>query len=261
MKTSPSRRHWLVGLAFLAACAGAPPGGEAPRSRPVEHVVVAARFEPLIDWEIKADRHYSGGNYMGESMAAGVRLSIFPCFGFPPCIAAVMSATALIGGVATAISTSRARAAGKDDAKGDGAAEIDLSSLASALDVKSRLQRVVADAGWHAPDAEGDTSGALRLEARVERIKALSGVPIRNVWVHEMDVSWRLVNPADSSTVASGGFRHEKVLSFSLRYDGASGRWVGVDDGRFAPAWAQACEEMAARIAQEAAPALAAYGR
>jgi len=260
MKTSPSRRHWLVGLAFLAACAGAPPGGEAPPGRPVE-LVVAAHFEPLIDWEIKADRHYSGGNAMGQSTLAGIRLSIFPCLGFPPCIAAVMSATALIGGVATAISTSRARAAGKDDAQGSGVPEIDLSSLASALDLQSRLQRAVADAGWHVRDAEGETSGALRLEARVERIKVLSGVPIRNVWVHEMGVSWRLVDPADSGTVASGGFRHEKVLSFSLRYDEASGRWVGEDDGLFATAWAQACEEMAARIAQEAAPAIAAYRR
>jgi hypothetical protein len=259
MKTCPSRRHWPVALAFLAACAGAPPGGEAPSRRPVEHVVVAAHFEPLIDWEIKADRHYSGGNAMAESMAAGVRLSIFPCFGFPPCIAAVMSATALIGGAATAISTSRARAAGKDDARGGGVAEIDLSSLASALSLQSRLRRAVADAGWHVRDAEGEASGALRLEARVERIKALSGVPIRNVWVHEMDVSWRLVDPVDSRTVASGGFKHEKVLSFSLRHDEASGRWVGEDDGLFAPAWAQACEEMAARIAQEAVPAIAAY--
>jgi hypothetical protein len=175
-----------------------------------------------------------------------------------------MSGTALIGGVATAISASRARAAGEDDAQGGGVPEIDLSSLASALDFQSRLQRAVADAGWRVRDAEGGTSGALRLEARVERIKALSGVTIRNVWVHEMDVSWRLVDLTDGSvsgTVASGGFKHEKVLSFPLRYDEASGRWIGEDDGLFSPAWAQACEEMAARIAQEAAPAIAAYRR
>jgi hypothetical protein len=261
MEAKPSRWPWLVGPAFVAACAGAPPGGEAPRGRPVEYVVVAAHFEPRIEWEIKADRHYSGGNAMGESALAGARLSIFPCLGFPPCIAAVMSATALAGGVATAISTSRASTAGKDTAQDSRVPEIDLGSLGSVLDLQLRLQRALADAGWRVRDAESDTSGMLRLEARVERIKALSGVPIRNLWVHEMDVSWRLVNPADSGTVASGGFRHEKVLGFSLRYDAASGRWVGEDDGRFAPAWAQACEEVAARIAQEAVPALVAYGR
>ena len=261
MASNRSRWLWLVGLAFLAACASAPPGVEDPRRRPVEHLVVAAHFEPRIEWEIKADRNYSGGNAMGQGVLSGAYASVFLCFGFPPCVAVVMSAMALTGGVVTAVSARRARNAGKGDAQGSGVPEIDLSGLASALDLQSRLQHAIASAGWRVLPEASDSAGVLRLEARVERIKALSSVPIRNLWVHEMGVSWRLVNPADSSTVASGAFRYEKVLSFSLRYDEASRRWVGEDDGRFAAAWARACEEMAARIALEAVPAIAAYGR
>jgi hypothetical protein len=198
---------WPVGLAFLAACASAPPGGEEPRRRPAEHVVVAAHFEPRIEWEVKADRSYAGPN----------------------------------GGGAIR--------------------EMDLSGLASALGLQSQLRHAIAVAGWSVQPKASDAEGVLRLEARVERIKALSSAPIRNFWAHEMDVSWRLVDPYDSATVASGGFRYDKVLSFSLRYDEASGRWIGTDDGRFAAAWARACEEIAARIAQEAVPAITAYGR
>jgi hypothetical protein len=168
-------------------------------------------------------------------------------------------------GIADGIETSRAASAGKGDDKkgytGSGVREIDLSSLASALDLQSRLQQAVLRAGWRVQPKASDAAGELRLEARVERIKALSSVPIRNLWAHEMDVSWRLVDPAESGAVASGGFRYERVLSFSLRYDEASGRWIGTDDGRFAAAWARACEEIAARIALEAVPAIAAYGR
>jgi hypothetical protein len=167
-------------------------------------------------------------------------------------------------GIADGIETNRAVSAGKGDDKkgytGSGVREIDLSSLASALDLQARLQQAVARAGWRVQPKARD-AGELRLEARVERIKALSSAPIRNLWAHEMDVSWRLVDPVDSGAIASGGFRYERVLSFSLRYDEASGRWIGTDDGRFAAAWASACEEIAARIALEAVPAIAAYGR
>jgi len=257
----PWLAHCLASLAFLAACAGVPPGGAESRRRPVERVAVATHFEPRIEWEIKADRNYEGANAMGGSTLAGVKASVLVCLGFPPCVAAVMAAATLIGGTATAISVSRARSAGKGEVQTSGEHEIDLSGLASALDLQSRLQHAVESGGWRVQDAGGDAAGALRLEARIERMKALSGVPIRSVWVHEMEVSWRLVNPADSNAVASGGFRYEKVLSFSLRYDEASGRWVGEDDGRFAATWARACEEMATLIALEAVPVIAAYGR
>jgi hypothetical protein len=256
-----SRSGWggfcSASLSLLAACASAPPVAEPPR-RPVEHVVVAARFNPHVEWTVTADSNLSGRTSQGGGVAKGILYAGVVCGPFMAvCLAVALPVAAVGVGIESAVAGNRARSAGKGADQGSGVRQIDLSSLGSALDLQSRLEKAVGSAGWRV-QPEGNTP-ALRLEAQVERMKALSGTPIRNLWVHELDTSWRLVNPADSSAVASGRFSYEKVLSFSLRHDEATGRWVSEDDGRFAIEWARACEEIAARIVREAAPAIAAY--
>jgi len=258
---------WLPGAVLLAACAGNRPGGEAPvRDSPVERVEVAVRFQPQVEWEVKSNRNFDSGGAAGGAIA-GASLA---CIGTGPfvgiCLAVALPIGAAAAGVAAMVAHRRGEQPLPAGEQGAAVRVIDLRELAGVVDLESRLRGAIAHGGWRVESAgeiaaPQERENALRLEMQVERMKALSSAPIRNLWVHEMQVNWRLVELAAARPVADGSFNYEKVLSFSLRFDEASGRWVGKDDGRFAAAWARACEEIAERVAREAVPAIAAHRR
>lgn len=233
----------VTGLVFLAACAGAPPADN-PAPRIVDRLVVVADVHPRIEWEIAADSDYhvgGGGGAVGACVSNPVAVIL--------CLP-VMAVTGIALGVTAAI-------AGAGDADTSKVRGLDLSGVASRFDLQARVEQSVAASGWQLQPAIGaGTSGGMKLQVGIERIKALSSPPFHRVWVHEMDVSWQLVDPGASVPLAGGGFRYEKVLSFAMRYDATSGRWIGHDDGR--TDWAKACEELAAHIARELGPPAAA---
>lgn len=156
----------LIGLAFLAGCA-TPPGGEEPRRRPAEYVVVIAHFEPRVEWEVKADNSYSARNGGAGGAVAGAAVGCVatgPLVAF--CMAVVLPVAALTVGIVSGVQASRATSAGRRDAGGDytgsGVREMDLSSLGSALDLQSRLEQAVTRAGWRVrPEARNAAGGCV----------------------------------------------------------------------------------------------------
>jgi hypothetical protein len=258
---------WLVCSLLFTGCGTLPP---VPDLRPVERVEVAVSIQPQIEWEVKTDRNLGGSNMNIGGAAAG-------CVATGPfvvmCLAVVLPIAAAAAGATEALVRGRhERAPETASDQPDGVRVIDVRELADGFGVQAQVERAISGNNWKVatagPVAQAETSASglprervLRLEVQLDKIKALSAAPIRNLWIHEMHFSWQLFDPFRSGPVERGGFVHERVLSFSMRYDEATRRWIARDDGRFAADWARASGEIAGRVAERAVPAIAAFHR
>lgn len=248
--------HAFAALALVAGCASAPPGGE-PAPRPVERVSIQSQFAPRVEWKVTGNSTVAGGELLGAGVVGAAQACVFTGPLAVACLPVAIPVGLLVGGAVALVAG--ARGADNSGVPPSDKRVIDLRNVAGALDLGPRLRQSVTRAGWRVQ--EDDAVPAVRLAARIERIRVLSTVPIRSLWVHEMEVSWTVTEGADADApvIAQGRFLHERVLGFTLRHDEASGTWIGEDDGRFAAAWTQARDEIADRIVREAAPAIAAH--